>query len=146
MGEGEILFSAKCGDWVVVKKTTIDEKTTKPEIVYMLTSISETIGRKGFEFSGIDVAAIDALAGQAAKGRRKGFGSIAEVFGSLKTAEIKAALLAAAREEIKYPIAEAYFVRKVMENLGYSFMPSREVLQAIYPELKIPKPRGRFKK
>jgi len=45
-----------------------------------------------------------------------------------------------------YPLAEQYFVSKIIQAIGYCTYPDLEVLQKIYPHLKISKPRGNFGK
>ena len=137
----EIILSAKVGNWVVIKKMTVEEDTKKPEIANMLSNINETINRKGFEFLEIDTPAIDEYAGALTKGKRKGYGTLADVFSSLKNSEVKERLLKAVPEEKLLPATEAYFVRRILENVGYAFIPTHEILNKIYPELKLPKPK-----
>lgn len=144
--EGEISFFAKCKGWEVVKKCDITAETEPQEIVAILTSISDTTARKAFDFSGIDKATIDAYAAQLTKGRRKAYSNVAEIFTQLKPTEVKERLLAACKEEKLLPIAEAYLMRSVLGALGFSTTVSPEMIAEIWPELKIPKPRGRMPK
>jgi len=164
----EILFAAKYKEWISIKKMSIDEKTSEPEVVHMLAGVCETLNRKAFEFTRIDLAKIDAYAARVTSGKRKGFGSLAEVFGSIKPAEAKE-VLADALSSVKmpqeegaeastgagagakgpgalFPVAEAYLIRRILVNLGYDVGVGAESLAKAYPKLKFPKPRGRFKK
>ena len=71
--------------------------------------------------------------------------SLAEIFNILKQNEIREVLLASSSEQ-SLPLAEAYFVRKLLTTLGYELDVTTETLSKIYPELKLPKPKGRFAK
>jgi len=42
----EIAFSAKYKEWISIKKMDIDEKTTPPEVVHMLSNVRDFISRK----------------------------------------------------------------------------------------------------
>ncbi|MCX8197128.1 MAG: DUF2666 domain-containing protein [Candidatus Micrarchaeota archaeon] len=142
---GEVIFTARYKDWVVVKKLSVDEKTTPQEVAAILASIESTLSFKSYQFAGIDHAKIDALAEKLAKGKRKSFSSLSEIFSSLKPSEFKAELLSACPSEQHLPLAENYLVKLVLDKLGFKTNLDPLLLQEIYPELKIPKPRGNFK-
>lgn len=142
----EISFVAKYKDWIVVKKKSIDEETKNEEIIATLSSISDTTTKKAFDFSGINKTAIESYVSEITKGKRKGFGTLAEIFSQLKQNEVKERLVGACGEEKFLPIAEAYFLKSILSSLGYFTSINSEILRKIYPELKIPKPRGRMKK
>jgi len=141
----EIVFSAKYKDWISIKKMEVDEKTATPEVVHMLANIGESVSRKAFELSGIDRAKIDEYVAKIVKGKRKGFSTLSEIFGELKQNEVREVLLSASNEQL-LPIAEAYFMRKLLTSLGYDLEVGTELMSKVYPELKLPKPKGRFKK
>lgn len=141
----EIVFSAKYKDWISIKKMEVDEKTATPEVVHMLANIGESVSRKAFELSGIDRAKIDEYVAKIVKGKRKGFSTLSEIFGELKQSEVREVLLSASNEQL-LPIAEAYFMRKLLTSLGYDLEVGTELMSKVYPELKLPKPKGRFKK
>jgi len=141
--EDGISFSAKFGEWIAIKKMSIDESTKPEEVAAILASITATIDRKSFEFAGINTGAIDAYADGLTKGKRKGFGTLAEIFGALKQGEVRQKLVEAGGEE-KYALAEAYFIRKILSNLGQHAWIDLETLQKVFPEIKIQKPRGNF--
>lgn len=141
----EIAFSAKYKNWIVIKKMSIDENTKEPEVAHILSSIRETIDRKAFELNGINTAKIDEYVATTTKGRRKGYSSLAEIFRNLKQNEVRELLLASSSEQTA-PLAEAYFIRRLITALGYELDVTAETLARIYPELKLPKPKGRFAK
>jgi len=144
MGE-EISFAANAKGWISIKKMSIDEKTKPEEIAAILAGITATIDRKGFEFAGVKTDIIDAYVDNLTKGKRKGYGNLAEIFGKLSNSELKAKLIEATDAE-KFPVAESYFLCKLLKNLGYSAWIDGAALMAAYPDLKIPKPRGNFGK
>jgi hypothetical protein len=141
----EIAFAAKYKEWISIKKMDIDEKTTPPEVVHMLSGVVESVRRKAFELSGIDEGKIDAYVLGLIKGKRKGYSTLSEIFGSMKQNEVREAFLSGSSEQL-LPIAEAYFMRKLLTSLGYELETSEEMLPKIYPELKLPRPKGRFGK
>ncbi|MBI4399264.1 DUF2666 family protein [Candidatus Micrarchaeota archaeon] len=141
----EIAFSAKYRDWVVIKKMSIAENTSPPEVIHILSSICDTLNRKAFDFSGIDVNKIEEFIVKITKGKRKGFSTLADLFGSLKASEVKEVLLTSTDEQ-KLPVAEAYFIRRLLETLGYDLNISANMLSKMYPELKFSKPKGNFGK
>ncbi|MFH1470115.1 MAG: DUF2666 family protein [Candidatus Micrarchaeota archaeon] len=160
MEEGEIVFSAKYGNWISIKKMSIDEKTSPAEVAFMLSGVTNTIDRKGFVFLGIDTDIIDAYVEGVVGGKRRSYGAVAEIFSNLKGAEIKEELLKAIKQDVaplppdktgnpvsweeKLPLAESYFMRSLMKRIGFDFNVNGEVLSKLYPDLKFPKPKGNF--
>jgi hypothetical protein len=143
----EISFSMKYKDFVTIKRMEIDNETKPEEIVALLASIADTLVRKSFDYSEIRKSVVEDYAKEITKGKRKSFANLVEIFSKLKNDEVKENLLKACngREEL-LPIAEALFMRKLLENLGYNLQITTEMMGEIYPYLKIPKPKGRFKK
>ncbi len=160
MEEGEIVFSAKYGNWISIKKMSIDEKTSPAEVAFMLAGITNNIDKKGFAFLGIDTDAIDAYADKLVGSKRRSYGAVVEIFSGLKQAGIKEELLKAIKQEVaplppdksgnpvswgeKLPLAESYFMRSLMARLGFDFNVNGDVLSKLYPDLKFPKPKGNF--
>ena len=143
MTDEELLFCANVKGWKCVKRREINSSTEDKEIVATLASITATAGRKAFEFSGIDTAAIKVYADLLTKGKRKSFNNIADLFSALKPAEVKGKLLPLCKEEKLYPFAEAYFMNCIFTNLQLYPWIDPQILAEVYPDLKIPKPRGR---
>ncbi len=142
MGD-EVTFAAKFRDWIAIKKMSANETTKPEEVAALLASITATIDRKSFEFAGVNTELIDAYVDSLTKGKRKAYGVLAEILSNLKPGELKARFIEASDEK-KYPLAESYFMRKLLSNLGFSAWVDVENMQKAYPELKIPKPRGRM--
>lgn len=123
----EIIFIAKHEEWIMIKKLLIDPKLTKQEEVSLiLASIYNTIVDKAFEYLGVDVERIEEECAEDCKGLKKGFGPITEAMRKGDDA------------------ATIYYNRKVCENAGKKLMFENELLQKVYPDLKIPKPRGNY--
>jgi hypothetical protein len=123
----EVVFIAKHGDWIMIKKLLIEPKLTKQEEVSLiLASIYNTIVDKAFEYLGVDVQTVEEECETECKGLKKGFDSIAV---ALKKADDASAI---------------YYNREVCKNLGKKVMFENELLQKVYPDLKIPKPRGNY--
>lgn len=156
----EVVFSAKYGNWISIKKMSIDETTSPAEVAFMLSNIVKAVDKKAYEFLGIDTERIDAYVEKVAGNKRKSYGSVTEIFSGLKQNEIKNELIAAIKPEVaplpndksdnpvsheeKLPLAEAYFMRSLMGRLGFDFNIDPEVLAKLYPNLKFPKPKGNF--
>ena len=146
MSEEEISFFAKYKDWVVIKKKQIEKDTEDKEILAILASINSTTARKAYDFAGIDKAAIDKYVAELVKGKRKGWNNLAEVFGSIKQNELKEKLTSLCKDPSLYPFAETYFLNSVLKSLNYSPFIDSELVQEVYPDMKLPKPRGRISK
>jgi len=146
MAEEEIHFFANYKGWQAVKKKTVEQSTEPQEMVAILASIADTTTRKAFDFSGIDMQGIDAYVATLTKGKRTGYQNLAAILTGLKPGEVKEKLKPFCKEEKVLPIAEVYFMRSLLLALSYTTQINGETLQKIYPELKMPKPRGRFKK
>lgn len=142
----EISFFANCRGWMAVKKKTITAETELKEILAILASINDTTSRKAYELSGVKTADIDAYVAQLVKGKRKGLSNLSEIFGGLKTSELKEKLTAACSDPLMYPFAETYFINAVLRALGYSPFIGGAAITEVYPDMKMPKPRGRKSK
>ena len=141
--EEEIIFATKKGDWIAIKKLTIDEKTALPEVIGVLMGIRQAIDRKIFFFTGIDTFQLDELAAKMAKGKKKGFASAAELLSAPKPKE---QLLSACKSEADLPHAEAYLNKMLLENIGLLTEVDTDAFNKAYPDYKISKPRGNFGK
>lgn len=139
-------FAARYRGWMVIKKMSIDEKTTPQEVSAALASIESTLSRKSYEFAGINLSAIDSLAGRLVKGKRKSFVSLAEALSSLRPTELKAELLSACPSEKHLPIAENYLLKAMLDLSGFKTNLDGETLSGTFPEIKVAKPRGNFGK
>ena len=141
----EVAFAARHKDWMVVKKYLIEESSKPEDIALALASIDKTVVRKSYEYAGIKADVVEAYVATVAKKGRT-FANLSAIFGSLKPGEVKAALLPACPTPEHYPLAESYFVKKLLEEVGYDPCLEPETLAKVYPHLKVPKPRGNFGK
>ena len=144
--EGEVVFTARYKGWMVIKKLGIDEKTTPQEVAAALASVEATLTRKSYEFSGINMGAIEALAEKLAKGKRKSFVSLSEALSALRPTELKAELLTACPTEKHLAIAENYLLKAMLDIMGFKTNLDGGTLAIAYPEIKVAKPRGNFGK
>ena len=147
MGDSEkdsIEFLAKYKDWIAIKKMSITEEVKPEEVAFHLASIRQTIDRKAFEILGIDTKELDSFAENVTKGARKGYKALADAVASLSTKEAREAVEKACNSKPELEeVANAYLLRKVVQNLGFDFDVNQEMLAKVYPYLKIPKPLGR---
>ena len=59
---------------------------------------------------------------------------------------IKEKLTSLCKDPSLYPFAETYFLNSVLKSLNYSPFIDSELVQEVYPDMKLPKPRGRISK
>ncbi|MCX8163675.1 MAG: DUF2666 domain-containing protein [Candidatus Micrarchaeota archaeon] len=142
----QIVFVAKHRDWIVIKKLLIDQHVKNEEIGLILSSIQKSINEKSFSYFEVNYQKIREIAKKFVTNKRKGLATVGEIFSSIKGAELKKELLSCCSKEDHYPLAEQLFVLDVLDELGYSPYPNLEVIQKLYPELKIQKPKGNFGK
>ena len=141
----EIMFAARYKDWLVVKKLLIVENTLPEEIAITLASIDKTLVRKSYEYTGINTGIIEAYVLTVAKKGRT-FANLSAVFGSLQPGVVKAALMPACPKPELYPFAESYFIKKLLEEIGFDPCLEPETIGKVYPHVKVAKPRGNFGK
>ncbi|MGC9132190.1 MAG: DUF2666 family protein [Candidatus Micrarchaeia archaeon] len=145
--EEEISFIANYKNWIVVKRMVIDKSTTPQEIASILASIRSSIDRKAFDFSGIKKEFIDSYVEKIANGKRATLNDLKKALEEIKTKELNEALEKASSENVLLKdVAKAYFLSCLLDKLGLEHYLSNEALSKAYPELKVPKPRGRLPK
>jgi hypothetical protein len=142
-GEECVVFAAKAGDWVSIKKMSIDSATKPVEVAAMLAGVRDTAERKAFAFAGVDAEKIGAAAEQIAKGKRKGFAGLALAFAEMAGGKAEKTAAGAASSPQAAPLAEAMLVSRVLSALGMDAEVGIEALKKAFPELKIPMPKGR---
>jgi len=146
MPEGEIAFTARYKEWMVIKKASIDDATAPQEVAAALASVEATISRKSFEFSGINTAKVSEIAGKLVKGKRKSFASLSEALAAFKPTELKTELLTACPTPAHLPLAENYLLKCMLDLMGFRTNLDTETLSQVFPEIKVAKPRGNFGK
>lgn len=129
----KIAFIGQYKNWVAIKKISIDEKTNDYEVAGILSAINTTLITKSFDFLNPDKT-MEAIASKVTMGKRSSFANLADalkqIFDSLTENKIN----------------NAYLIKCVFENLGFTPYANLAMLVPAYPELKMPKPKGRFKK
>ena len=146
MENDQVVFIVKNKDWISIKKLLIDEHVKPEDVTLILSQIQKAVNEKSYAYAGINTSKVDEIVENYAKGKRKGFASLTEILLAVKTPVLKKELSPACETDKHYPLAEQYFLNKLMETVGYTAYPSIEVLQKIYPELKVTKPRGNYGK
>ncbi len=148
MAEGDAIeFTAKYRDWISIKKLTVRENTTPEEVAFHLAAIRQTLDKKSFEFLGMNLTPLDAFAESTTAGKKKSFKDLAVCIESISSPEAKTAVetACAVKEELK-EIANTYLIRRIMQNLKFDTDMNQEMLAKVYPNLKLPKPKGRLPK
>lgn len=148
MGESQdsIEFMAKYRDWIAIRKMNIYDNTRPEEVAFHLASIRQTLDKKAFEFLEIGINGIDSYADSVTNGM-KGFSGLSEAVQKLDSREARAVLAEATKTKPKHlPIAKAYLLRKVVQNMGFDFDVNQGMLSKIYKDLKVKKPPGRTPK
>lgn len=143
---GEVVFTARYKEWMVIKKLSVVENTTPQEVSAALASIEATLTRKSYQFTGINRPAIEAIAEKLVKGKRKSFVSLSEALSSLKPTGLKNELLTACPTPKHLPIAENYLLKVMLDLLGFKTNLDTQTLSEVFPEIKVTKPRGNFGK
>jgi len=146
MEDESVVFTARYREWMVIKKLSIDEKTTPQEVAAALAGMEATISRKSYEFTGINREAVEAIAATLSAGKRKSYVSLAEALSALKPTALKEQLLTACPTPAHLPIAENYMVKCLLDNLGFRTNLDTATLSGTFPEIKVTKPRGNFGK
>ncbi len=131
--EGQVAFIGRYKDWMAIKKLGVDETTRDYEISGILSAINTTLVGKSFDFLHPD-RSVESIAEAATRGKRKSFINLSQALRQVEPS------LAGDR------IRASYLLKCVFEKLGFAPYANVEVLTAAYPDLKVPKPRGRFSK
>lgn len=146
MEKDQIVFIAKHKEWVAIKKLLIDELAKPEDVSLILAQVQKSINEKSYKYAGIDTEKISAYAASLAIGKKKGVANLAQIFAEIKPAQLKKDLLEMCASAEQYPLVEGYFITSLCENIGYTPYPNIEVLQKVFPDLKVAKPRGNFGK
>jgi hypothetical protein len=140
-------FMAKYKDWISIKRLGIRPETKPEEVVFHMAGIRNTIDLKAFPLLGIKTGALDAAANRLTEGKKKNFADLGQAISGLSGVDAKRAVeeACAERKELS-PIARAYLIGKVLNNLEYDAAINQKIMSKIFPDLKIKKPLGRTKK
>lgn len=140
-------FLAKYKDWISIKRLGIRPETKPEEVVFHMAGIRNTIDAKAFPILGIRTASLDAAAAKLTEGKRKSFALLSEAVNGLAGVDAKRAVeeACAERKELA-PLAWAYLLGRVLNNLEYDASINQKMMSKIFPNLKVKKPLGRQKK
>lgn len=129
----KIALLAKYKSWVAIKKMSIDPKVQDYEVSGTLCAINETLVKKAFEFSQIDLTALDTEAKKLTNGKRKSYSTIGELIESLPDKKWN-------------KLENAYLLHSILRELKVRPYAHRLMLSKQYKDIKVPKPRGRMPK
>ncbi|MFH1257736.1 MAG: hypothetical protein ABIG96_00085 [Candidatus Micrarchaeota archaeon] len=132
----EFRFAANYGGWIAIRKVNLEVAERKEVLSCMVHTLS-TIDNKIAQFHSNPqhFSKLNVLLSKYPM--RKSFGKLVPL------------LLEAQKEGLlpeNEPFLCKYSLYRIMMQMGFSPYLSGEMLEGIYPELKIPKPRGRMKK
>ena len=129
--KGRIALLAKYKSWVAIKKMSLVPGVQDYEVSGTLCAINETLVKKAFDFAQIDIPALDSEAKKLAKGKRKSYPAIGEALESLPS---------------KPKLESSYLLHALLGEFKVRPYAHREMLSKQYPDIKVPKPRGRMPK
>ncbi|MEM4254874.1 MAG: hypothetical protein QXR53_00895 [Candidatus Norongarragalinales archaeon] len=135
----EVRFAAHTADWTAVKKVDLGKAEDK-EVLFALAGVFNTLNRK-----------LPKHAADDAEGFESFVSSFLNSFPLRKSfAKLPVLLNEALKNEEKIPqfgsspsLKELFFLR-CFEHAGFPPFVSLDAIAGVYPELKIPKPRGNF--
>lgn len=140
-----LLFAADLNGWVAVKKVN-PAKAEAKEVLACMAGVFASVDRKIPVFACSNADAFDSAFERAlaAFPQRKNFSKLPQALETAEAAE-KEVLASALGESERRLLREIYYAR-VFGRLGFPPFASLDDVGAIYPELKVAKPRGRLKK
>jgi hypothetical protein len=139
-----ISFMAKYGEWISIKKLSIDAATKPEEVAAHLSSIRLATDRKVAQIMGVDTEALDAYAAEATGNMRKSAANLQKITELLCSADAKKQIDAAAKDPSVRDAAIIYLFGKMLQNIKIDLEVSPDTLMDMFPGLKIPKPKGRM--
>lgn len=142
-GKKEVRFAANYGGWMVVKKVDLTKAEGK-EVLACLAGINAVVEKKACELICKNPMEFEKLVQKYARyPERKSFGKLVEVLSQIDEKELEREL-GALFENVS--LGKEFFLERLLSHFGYPPFVSIEMINENYPELKIPKPRGRVKK
>lgn len=131
----EVRLAADCDGWVLVKKINL-ASAEKKEVLGGLVGMHQTLMQKVPEFcaQGFEEYEQKVEKTLSAFPQRKSFARLQQTLSAIQAPELKT-------EDAEL---EEYALVKALEHAGFPPYISGELFSSLYPELKIPKPRGNF--
>ena len=140
-----IVFTAKYGEWISIKKMSIDGRTKPEEVAAHLSSIRMACERKSAEILGLDTGILESYAADMTANMRKSAANLEKITRALDEAgAIKAAEDSCKGDQSLSDAARTYLFSIMLRNLKLDLEVSPDTLMDMFPGLKIPKPRGRM--
>ncbi|MEM3839370.1 MAG: DUF2666 family protein [Candidatus Micrarchaeaceae archaeon] len=140
-----IIFMAKYGDWISIKKMSITKDTKPEEVAAHLSSIRIAADRKAAQILGIDTEALDAYAAGLTGNMRKSAANLEKIAKALGEAGAASAVEKACKgNKTLSEAAKVYLFSTMLNNLKLDLEVSPDTLMEMFPGLKIPKPKGNF--
>lgn len=139
----EIRLAANFGGWMAVRKVNL-QAAQKKEVVACSATIFESARKKLPEFLCAQAkqeeynSLVEAFLAKFPE--RKSFSRVPEIL--LAAEKEEPALAALAEKGFDKPLLDAFYCR-VLAQVGFPCFVSTDQVSRIYPDLKIPKPRGR---
>jgi hypothetical protein len=135
-------LKVKYGDWVAIKRMTIDKTTTPQKIAFQLAGIRSTAEAKTYKIMGIKTESLDEFSEKLTKGNKKKIEFLSEAIAALGKPEAKSAISSASPNKALEPMAVSYLMNRIAQNLGYSTSIGQKAMSKIYKELKPPRVPG----
>lgn len=128
----EVRLAADLGGWMLVKKVNL-QTAEKKEVFSALCSMRSVAGKKAMEFTpGFESVEQDLQVALAGFPERKSFGKLGR------------ALEAVTGVAANNPAFQEYAFSQAMARVGFPPYLTNDHVALLYPELKIPKPKGNF--
>lgn len=139
-----ISFMAKYGEWISIKKLSIDQNTKPEEVSAHLSSIRIATDRKAPQILGVNTDNLDVYAESVTGNMRKSAANLEKVT-NLFASEAKKEIDASCNGDASLKEAsQTYLFGRMLQNLKIDLEVSPETLMDMFPGLKIPKPKGRM--
>ena len=139
-----VMFMAKYGTWISIKKLSIDSNTKPEEVAAHLSSITNALDRKVPQVLGVDVDALDEYADASTSGMRKSVANLEKINGIMGMDKTVQQLDSSLQGSASRAVAATYLFHKMLGNIKLDLEVSPDTLMDMFPGLKIPKPRGNF--
>lgn len=140
-----ISFMAKYRDWISIKKLSITANTKPEEISAHLSSIRMAADRKAPQILGVDTEVLDEYAMAISGNMRRSAANLEKIVASICSDQAKNAIDLSCKSDPSIRSASiAYLLGKMLQNIKMEPEVSIDTLMDMFPDLKIPKPKGRM--
>lgn len=141
--EDHVDLNVKYGDWVAIKRMTVDKSTKPQNIAFHLAGIRKTTEGRFYRVLGIKLEPLDSFSSNATKGlKKKKPESLKSALTTLSTPEAKRAISESVTDKSLESSAMSYLATKIVTDLGYYTSVDQLAISKMYPELKPKKVPG----